>query len=98
MIKLQKSSLGDENFLNRSIQDRANSKILFFYMNRRMDELREETRMPMLLPSFDVQERLGNKIFLSEICDKLALAKNESLSLRRFVKIPQNFLKNVKKC
>lgn len=87
--------LGDEDFLNRTIQNRANSKILFFYMNKRMDELREKTGMPMLLPSFDVQERLGNKIFLSEICDKLALAKNESLS---FEKIPEDSAELFEKC
>lgn len=87
--------LGDEDFLNRAIQNRANSKILFFYINRRMDELREKTGMPMLLPSFDIQERLGNKIFLSEICDKLSLAKNDSLS---FEKVPEDFAELFEKC
>lgn len=87
--------LGDEDFLNRAIQDRANSKILFFYMNRRMDELREKVGVPMLLPPFDIQERLGNKIFLSEICDKLALARNESLS---FEKVPEESAELFEKC
>lgn len=87
--------LGDEGFLNRTIQDRAHSKILFFYMNRRMNELREKTGMPMLLPAFDVQERLGNKIFLSEICDKLGLAKNKSVS---FEKVPEDAAELFEKC
>lgn len=87
--------LGDKEFLSRAIQNRANSKILFFYMNRRMDELREKVGVPMFLPSFDIQERLGNKIFLSEICDKLALAKNESLS---FEKVPEDSAELFEKC
>ena len=87
--------LGDENFLDRAIQDKASSKILFFYMNKRMDELREKTGMPMLLPSFDIQERLGNKIFLSEICDTLGLAKNKSLP---FEKVPEDSAALFEKC
>lgn len=87
--------LGDKDFLNRAIQDREHSKILFFYMNRKMDELREKTGMPMLLPPFDVQERLGNKIFLSEICDKLSITRNKSLS---FEKVPEDTPDLFEKC
>lgn len=87
--------LGDEDFLNRTIHNRVNSKILFFYMNRRIDELRVKARIPMLLPSFDIQERLGNKIFLSEICDRLSIAKNKSLP---FEKVPEDSVELFEKC
>ncbi|OGD25194.1 MAG: hypothetical protein A3A98_03655 [Candidatus Staskawiczbacteria bacterium RIFCSPLOWO2_01_FULL_40_39] len=74
--------LGDQNFLDRSIRDKKHSKILFFYMNTKMDQLRKKTGMSMLLPQFDLQERLGNKIYLSEICKKLGLVRNESLDFK----------------
>jgi formate-dependent phosphoribosylglycinamide formyltransferase (GAR transformylase) len=85
--KVAEILLSDQNFLNRTIQDRKSSKILFFYMNAKMDELRKKTGMSMLLPSFNLQERLGNKMYLSEICTKLGLVKNESLS---FKEMPDN--------
>lgn len=79
--------LSDTDFLKEAIPDRPQSKILFFYMNERMNELREKIGIPMLLPPFKIQEKLGNKIYLSEICKNLGLVRNESLS---FEKVPDN--------
>jgi hypothetical protein len=79
--------LGDKNFLNRVILGREDSKVLFFYMNSKMDELLKNTGMPMLLPAYDLQEKLGNKNLFSEICKELNIAENKSLS---FKKVPKN--------
>ena len=79
--------LGDRGFLNKSIQDKKHSKALFFYMNARMDELLKDSGIPMLLPPYNLQERVGNKFYLPEICEKLGLPKNKSLA---FEKIPEN--------
>jgi len=79
--------LANKDFLNRVIQDREHSKILFFYMNKKMDELCKKIRIPILLPTFDLQERLGNKIYFSEICRNLGLTPNKNLS---FDKVPDD--------
>jgi len=87
--------LSDKDFLDKVIQDREHSKILFFYMNSKMDELRKKTGMPILLPSFDLQERLGNKIYFSEICKKLGLIRNKIIA---FDKLPDDLTDLFKQC
>ena len=79
--------LGDQDFLNKVIRDKEQSKILFFYMNAKMDELLKDAGIPMLLPPYELQEKVGNKFYLPEICEKLGLPQNKNLA---FEKIPEN--------
>lgn len=79
--------LGDKDFLDKVIQDKKHSKALFFYMNSNMDELLKSAGISMVLPPYGVQEKLGNKLFLSQICDSLNINSNKSLV---FKKIPKN--------
>lgn len=78
--------LNDKSFLSKVIQNKKHSKALFFYMNQRMDELLKDINMSMLLPPYKVQEKLGNKLYLSNICEKLNITPNKSLI---FKKIPR---------
>lgn len=74
--------LNDRDFLNKIIRDKDHSKVLFFYMNPRMDELLKDTGIPMLLPPYEIQEKLGNKLYLSDICEKLGIIPNKSLNFK----------------
>ena len=93
--KVAETMLGDEAFLSRAIQNKTDSKILFFFMNRRMNEFREKAGIDMLLPPFELQERLGNKRFLSNICQKMFITENKSLS---FETIPKDINKLFRVC
>lgn len=87
--------LGDKNFLDKVIQDKKHSKALFFYMNSNMDELLKSAGISMVLPSYEVQEKLGNKLSLSRICDSLNITSNKSLV---FKKIPKNINETFLRC
>jgi predicted ATP-grasp superfamily ATP-dependent carboligase len=78
--------LSNQDFLDKVVPSKS-SKILFFYMNARMGELVEKANLSILLPKYKLQERIGNKIYLSEICDVLSLPKNETLT---FKEIPED--------
>ena len=71
--------LSDKNFLNRVIQEKKRSKALFFYINKRIDDLLKNANIQMLLPSYEIQEKLGNKLYLSNICEKINVNSNSSL-------------------
>lgn len=71
--------LNDNRFLDMSIRDKERSKALFSYMNPRINELLKDSGIPMLLPPYKVQEKLGNKLHLPNICKKLNIISNESL-------------------
>lgn len=77
--------LSDQSFLDHAIDSRRHARVLFFYMNRRMAELVQEARLTLALPEYDLQERVGSKIFLGELSKKLQLPSNEHIS---FEEIP----------
>lgn len=79
--KVAEILLKDHLFVNNAINDTDHNCIIFFYMNRQMDELIKKISVKMLLPAFNIQEKLGNKIFLSEICRKLKIPVNISLAI-----------------
>lgn len=74
--------LNDKIFLNSVAKDIRRDKAIFFYMNKKMDKLLKDIGMPMLLPPYDIQERLGNKLYLSDICKKLGITSNEDLTFK----------------
>jgi hypothetical protein len=70
--------LGDKAFLEKSVP-RNGSKALFFYMNSKINELVENAGISTLLPPYEIQEDLGNKLHLPDICKELDMVSNESL-------------------
>lgn len=71
--------LNNKQFLNKTVGDKNNDKALFFYINSMMDKLLKNIGMSMLLPTYKIQEKLGNKLYLSNICRKLQIPSNKSL-------------------
>lgn len=74
--------LNDADFISNLLLNRKRDKALFFYMNRKIDMLLKDLGVSMLLPHYDTQERLGNKLYLSGICKKLGLSPNKSLNFK----------------
>lgn len=87
--------LGNEDFLQKAIPDREHSHVLFFYMNRRMAQLAKQANLKLLLPDYEVQEEVGNKIFLEKICTILNLPSNPS---QAFEAVPQDLKKMYEQC
>lgn len=87
--------LGDQDFINKIVQDKKNSKALFFYMNSNMDALLKQTGISMVLPSYKIQEKLGNKLHLSQICKKLNIISNKDLV---FKQVPEEIHKTFLQC
>lgn len=71
--------LGDKKFVEKTISDNPDNKIMFFYMNSKMDALVKQNNMTMALPSFDLQDRIGSKVYLTEMCNKLNIPQNDYL-------------------
>ncbi|MDP2704509.1 MAG: hypothetical protein Q8P01_04855 [bacterium] len=70
--------LADKAFIEVNVP-RGGDKALFFYMNSKINELVENAGISTLLPSYEVQENLGNKLHLPDICKELDMVSNESL-------------------
>ncbi|MCX6811888.1 MAG: hypothetical protein NT039_04315, partial [Candidatus Berkelbacteria bacterium] len=60
--------------------DKENTRLLFFYMERMMDNLCNGLGLKLALPPYDIQEQLGNKLYLKKIIKKIGLKENESIS------------------
>lgn len=71
--------LRNKIFMKKAIPDKKNSRILFFYMNSTMDSLIKQNKLTMALPPFYLQERIGSKIYLTEMCKKLGIPQNDYL-------------------
>jgi hypothetical protein len=87
--------LGDKKFVKKAVSDNPNNKILFFYMNSKMDELVKQNNLTTVLPSFELQNRIGSKVYLTEMCNKLNIPQNDYLV---FKKIPSNINSLFNKC
>lgn len=72
--------LKDTEFISKITNGLSeNSLALFFYMNEEMDTNLKSTKMGMALPPYNIQEKIGNKIFLNDICNKLGIRVNKSI-------------------
>ncbi|MBU2035928.1 MAG: ATP-grasp domain-containing protein [Patescibacteria group bacterium] len=88
--------LSDNQYLKKTIKEDGNDdKALFFYMSEEMDKLCKRQKIKMVLPSYTVQERMGNKLFLQDICKKLGIEVNKSISIN---KVDEDVSKIYTKC
>lgn len=74
--------LSDKTFMDSLISDRKNSLLLFFYMNKRMNDLAWNLKLDLALPSFNIQDQLGNKLFVANINKTLSLPQNKSFNFK----------------
>ena len=74
--------LADEEYCHAFGPCGKGASALMFYMTRKMEDLLTAARVPILLPSFKLQNRLGDKLNLETMCDDLGIVTNRSL---RFV-------------
>lgn len=74
--------LADSGYI-RSIVGSSPSEYgaLFFYMSKEMDKLLQSTGIPLVLPNYSLQEKLGNKINLNEIGKVLDLEINQAIHI-----------------
>ncbi len=77
------NTLKDTNFINSYITTK--DYVLFFGMNEKMDATLKKLRIKMALPELSVQEKLGNKLVLNDMCKSLGIEVNKSLE---FTKTP----------
>lgn len=76
--------LGDRVFMSEIIKEKEFSYGLFFFMNQHIDQLVRDFGMPMALPTYFIQEKLGNKLHLADICAELKLSTNTTLTFSRY--------------
>ena len=88
--------LSDERYLKKIIKRNGNDdRALFFYMSEEMNKLCKRQKIKMALPSYTVQEKIGNKLFLQDICKKLGIKVNKSISIN---KVDEDVSKIYTKC
>lgn len=74
--------LSDKHYLTKIIKkNNKNSKALFFYMNGVTQRLCDRQKITIALPPYELQEKLGNKLFLQNICQQLGIETNKTLSI-----------------
>lgn len=54
---------------------------LFFYMSDEMELLCKKIKIPIALPSYGIQKKLGNKLHIRNICEKLGIETNTSMNI-----------------
>ncbi|MGH8601493.1 MAG: hypothetical protein ACREXR_01540 [Gammaproteobacteria bacterium] len=74
--------LGDKELYSEVIRDNRSSMALVFYLTRRMDQLLKTANIPMLLPAYEIQEGLGDKLHLAKICNIVTIPFNHDLIYR----------------
>lgn len=74
--------LSDGSYFNKVIRNNNQDiNVLFFYMNMEMDRLCQKQKVKIALPLYNIQEKLGNKIFLHDICKELGVEVNKSTNI-----------------
>lgn len=71
--------LETRQFIHDLLQGKPNAHALFFYMNSAIDSATKGAGMKMALPDYELQERLGTKMFVPELCRTLGLPENPSM-------------------
>lgn len=74
--------ISDKKFVLDKEIEKNNSGWLFFYMNKKIAEAVNNHKVRLLLPPYKIQEKIGNKLFVSNICKNLGLTQNKSLSFK----------------
>ncbi len=72
--------LTNKAFTKRLQMDGSKVMALFFYMNAQINKAANDAGFGLFLPSYEVQERLGSKFHIEDICTKLKLLKNKSIT------------------
>jgi hypothetical protein len=62
--------------------DSPKIKALFFYMNPQINKAARDAGFGLLLPEYEIQERLGNKFNIGYISTKLKLLENRTMIFR----------------
>ena len=76
--------LSDRDFVQRIIKAKySHPMALFFFMSRDMDRALKKIRMEMALPPYEIQEEIGSKIGLNNICSRLDIPVNESITIEK---------------
>ncbi len=73
--------LSDEQYINNIIK-KTHGKAIFFYMSREMSDLCKKQNLTALLPPYKLQEKLGNKLLLSNICKRTGVETHNSINIR----------------
>lgn len=74
--------LSDKSYRDKIIKNNIKqTKALFFYMNKEIDRLCQKQKIKMALPSYNIQEKLGNKLFLHNICKRLDVEVNKTMNI-----------------
>jgi predicted acetyltransferase len=89
--------LRSREFIRKIMEKRSNSHALFFYMNHDIDHALKNTGMNIAVPNYDLQERLGSKTLIPEICQKLVLPQNPSIILEFDSSNPSQQYDNISK-
>jgi len=72
--------LTKKTFTARLQLDGSKVTALFFYMNAQINKAASDAGFGLLLPPYEIQERLGSKFHIEDICTKLRLLKNKSIT------------------
>lgn len=81
--------LSDERFIRKLTKNKySNNLALLFYMSEKEDIILRKIKMNMALPSYKIQEKIGNKIFLNDICIQLGIEVNKSLTIEQSKRRP----------
>jgi len=72
--------LSDKVFIRNTFSSTSTFQALFFYMNQAMDSLCKANEIQMALPEYEIQEKLGSKLNLKDICKELNIKVNKTLS------------------
>lgn len=74
-----RTMLRDKRFM-KNVVDKEDTRLLFFYIEGVMDNLCKKLGLKLALPPYDIQEQLGNKLYLKKIIKGVGLKENKSIS------------------
>ncbi|MDD5659151.1 MAG: hypothetical protein PHR39_03960 [Actinomycetota bacterium] len=74
--------LQDRKFLKNIIVNKENARLLFFYMDAKMDNLCKKFGSKLILPPYNLQEKLGNKLFLNKIIKAIHFRENKCMNIK----------------